>query len=254
MLSVTMATLDKTLDNYPIDRDRVAVVGISVGADTAWMLASRESDYFAAIAPLSAGAFSPTPDRIAALKQMQIWAFNCRDNKACPIDPIRDAVKSFTRAGVNVHLSEIDAGTNHGSWSGAFGDFKLGNWLVAQRRGASSQLGQTIVGSARETVGFVRALVRGTIVDFFQDLFRRWAWIQLPIVVLLDVGAGGPRPFDVQTRSRHAQEFPPSNRVAESQREAESQRTMSEPGMFRLSARPPAQSGRCVRSSLQTWS
>ena len=190
MLAVTAAILDATLQDYPIDRDRVSLVGISAGAGGSWILASRRPDLFAAIAPLSANRFLPTDDRIAALRQMRIWAFNCRDDKACPIEPIRAAVRTFAAAGVNVHLSEIEAGPNHDTWSGAFGDYDLRDWLLAQRRGDSSQLGQPIVGAGRENVGFVRAMVRGTLGDFFHDLFRRWTWSQLPMVVYLTLVAG----------------------------------------------------------------
>jgi predicted peptidase len=190
MLSVTAAIVDATLDNYPIDRDRISMVGISGGAGGSWILASRRPDLFAAIAPLSANRFLPTPDHIAALKQMRIWAFNCRDDKACPIEPIRASVQTLAEAGVNVHLSEIEAGPNHDSWSGAFGDYGLREWLLAQRRGDSSQLGQPIVSAGRENVGFVRAMVRGTLGDFFHDLFWRWSWSQLPIVVYLTLVVG----------------------------------------------------------------
>ncbi|HEX4144297.1 MAG TPA: PHB depolymerase family esterase [Pirellulales bacterium] len=185
MLTIVAAILDDVSDRYPIDHDRVSLVGISAGADGSWIFASRRPDYFSAVAPLSAAAFPPTPTRIAALKQMRIWAFNCRNDKGCPIEPIRDSIAALVEAGVNVHLSEIETGPNHDSWSGAFGDYALGDWLIAQRRGDSSQLRQEIIAPGRETVGFIRAFFRGTLVDFFHDLFQRWDWHQFPMVVYM---------------------------------------------------------------------
>ena len=55
MLSVLSQILDRTLDDFPIDRDRVYLSGVSAGGGGCWRFAARRPDYFAAVAPLSDG-------------------------------------------------------------------------------------------------------------------------------------------------------------------------------------------------------
>ncbi len=110
MLSVLGTILDDVLERYPIDRDRVSLSGISAAGRGCWIFAGRRPELFSAVAPLSGPPFDATAEQIAALKQMPIWVFHCKPDETIRIGPVRESVERLAKAGVNVHLTEMEYG------------------------------------------------------------------------------------------------------------------------------------------------
>jgi predicted peptidase len=185
MLSVLGTILDDVLERYPIDRDHVSLSGISAAGRGCWIFASRRPDLFSAVAPLSGPAFDATSEQIAALRQMPIWVFHCKPDEVIPIGPVRESVERLAKAGVNVHLTEMEYGA-HDAADPAFKDFELREWLLTQRRGeAPSQ----IITAKWEIVYSIRAFFRMPY-EFARDIIHRWSWIQLTLVAYFTVVAG----------------------------------------------------------------
>jgi len=171
MIDVVRAILDKTLQEYPIDRQRVYLSGVSSGGAGCWEFARRYPEYFAAVAPLASGGGTQNMEKLV---DIPIWAFHCsRDQPS--IEGARRTVEALKRAGGNVHLTEVDS-ASHDAWNPAFNDYHLLDWLLLQRRGELSPPPGTVSLSTR-----------------LEILTKGWKWwqvlVQIGIPVLI-VAAG----------------------------------------------------------------
>ncbi len=135
MINVVRSILDKTLQEYPIDRERVYLAGISSGGLGCWDFATRFPQYFAAVAPMGSGGADT--NSIGALVDIPVCVFHCTRDAKTPIDSVRKTVEALRAAGGNVHLTEVDA-ASHDCWNPAFDDYHLLDWLLSQRRGEPS--------------------------------------------------------------------------------------------------------------------
>jgi len=98
-----IALLDRIIDEYDVDPDRVYVTGVSTGGDGAWNIAAACPGKFAAIVPISA------PGNIAqqsvcdalARDQLPIWSFyNNRDNEPGLVEATRRMRAQLLAAGL----------------------------------------------------------------------------------------------------------------------------------------------------------
>ena len=73
IIEETICTLEYVLQNYPIDRSRVYILGPSAGGIGAYAIAAAYPDYFAAICPIAGrGSTSLAPN----LVNVPVWAFH----------------------------------------------------------------------------------------------------------------------------------------------------------------------------------
>jgi dienelactone hydrolase len=159
MVNVAAAILDQTIHDYPIDRERIYLAGVSSGGAGCWELAIRNPEYFAAVAPM--GSDGGANSRVARLVNIPVWAFHSSRDSATPIDRVRNTVRALKLAGGNVHLTEIDS-TKHDCWTAAFNDYHLLDWLLSQTRGQVSPAPGAIPLRTR-----------------MQDIAARWKWWQV---------------------------------------------------------------------------
>jgi len=131
MLTVMLEILDSIEHEYPVDKNRIAVVGISSGGSACWELLRREPDRFAAVTVHSAGG--AVSSDVSRMTQTPIWAFHNIRDKGTPIGPIRETIAVFRAAGGTTALTEHDA-NGHDSWRRAFAEHDLLEWLLAQHR------------------------------------------------------------------------------------------------------------------------
>lgn len=121
--------IDRIVDSYPIDRDRITLVGISSGGTAAWEFALRRPNMFAAVSPLaSEGSSSPHLKRIVSVP---IWAFHSEGDSP---DGDRKTINRLQSLGGCCRLTE-PLGRNHDCWTAAFTRFELLKWLLGQRKG-----------------------------------------------------------------------------------------------------------------------
>ncbi|HEX5069730.1 MAG TPA: PHB depolymerase family esterase [Vicinamibacterales bacterium] len=121
--------IDQLARAYPIDRDRVYVLGQSRGGIGVWDLISKRPDVFAAAVPLCAQG---DPKRVAAARGVKVWVFHGAKD-TMPVENAREMVAALTAAGANVKYTEYpDLG--HEIWTRAFAEPDLPAWLFAQRR------------------------------------------------------------------------------------------------------------------------
>jgi pimeloyl-ACP methyl ester carboxylesterase len=137
MINVTESILAQVLEKYPVDVERVSLVGISSGGSGSWELAERYPERFSAISPISAGTVAGTA--IDQLTEIPVWAFHSIRDKDAPIEDARNDVLMLAELGGFARLTEVEgkgaAGLSaHDAWTQAFEEHDLLTWLLNQRR------------------------------------------------------------------------------------------------------------------------
>lgn len=115
---------------YPIDPNRIYIVGISMGGIATYDLVCRYPDLFAAAVPIC-GAVNP--ERLPEAKNVNFMIFHGEEDDQIPSICGREAYKSLSAAGANVDYIEF-AGVGHDCWSSAFNYPNLLPWLYSQSK------------------------------------------------------------------------------------------------------------------------
>jgi len=129
-LAAAVQALDDVMGREAVDPTRVYLTGLSMGGFATWDLAARRPNLFAAILPVCGGGDEQTADRIAALPT---WCFHGDADKAVPVRRSRDMIAAVRAAGGRPIYSEM-AGVGHDSWTPAYRDEFVLDWLFSQRR------------------------------------------------------------------------------------------------------------------------
>lgn len=128
------ALLDEIVLKYDVDRERVYLTGLSMGGYGTWTLAAAYPDAFAAIVPICGGG---RPADAARLKGLPIWVFHGAKDAAVPLARSEEMVKAVEEAGGKVKFT-IYPEAGHDSWTEAYDNPELYQWLLQQKRGAKS--------------------------------------------------------------------------------------------------------------------
>lgn len=129
-LAAAVAALDDVLSREAVDPGRIYLTGLSMGGFGTWDLAARMPDRFAAILPVCGGGDERVARRIAALPT---WCFHGDADNAVPVGRSRAMIRAIEEAGGRPIYSEL-AGVGHDSWTPAYRDAFVLDWLFAQRR------------------------------------------------------------------------------------------------------------------------
>jgi len=127
--------LDETCARYRVDPDRLYLTGLSLGGYATWYYAVLHPDRFAALAPVCGGGmpFYGFPERVAALKQVPVWAFHGAKDDRVPLAESERLVKALQAAGGNVRLT-VYPEAGHDAWTETYNNPELYRWLLAQTR------------------------------------------------------------------------------------------------------------------------
>jgi predicted peptidase len=134
-----LALLDDIFTKYRVNEKRICLTGLSMGGYGSWSLASRYPQRFAAVAPICGGGETlslllPPPGRTTALKKLPIWAFHGAKDEVVPLQESERMVNIFKRVGnENVKLT-VYPEAGHDSWTEAYSNQELYDWLLHQER------------------------------------------------------------------------------------------------------------------------
>lgn len=128
--ALVMGLVETLIDKYPIDPNRVYVIGISMGGIAAYDLVCRYPEMFAAAVPIC-GAVNP--ERLSEAKDVKFLIFHGDKDKEVPSICSREAYKALRSAGADVDYIEF-AGIGHECWLSAFNYPSLLPWLFSQRK------------------------------------------------------------------------------------------------------------------------
>jgi pimeloyl-ACP methyl ester carboxylesterase len=122
--------LDEVIAEYPVDRDRIYLTGLSMGGYGVWELAAEYPQRFAAIVPIC-GAGSPQD--AARLKDIPTWIFHGQRDPVVPFQRSVEMADALKKAGGTVKFTP-DPNAGHDSWTAAYNDPELYEWLLRQKR------------------------------------------------------------------------------------------------------------------------
>jgi predicted peptidase len=127
---LTLELISGLEKEFRIDTKRRYLTGLSMGGFGTWDLATRHPDLWAAAVPVCGGADESTAPKVAKLP---IWTFH--GDKDTVVIPERswNMVAAIKAAGGKPIYTEYP-GVGHNSWSAAYADPKMMEWLFAQKR------------------------------------------------------------------------------------------------------------------------
>lgn len=117
--SLTMAYMlvDEMSRRYSVDKDRIYVLGHSMGGHGSWNAIWHAPNRFAAAIP-SAGGLAPWHDP-AKFKDVPIWAFHGDVDPTVPVEFTREIFEKLKKAGGNMKYTEL-GGVKHNASSFGF--------------------------------------------------------------------------------------------------------------------------------------
>ena len=120
--------IEQVAQEFRVDRKRIYLCGISMGAFGTWYTAMACPEMFAAIAPCCGGGMPWN----AGVLTMPIWAFHGDDDTVVNVRESIEMVESARLTNDDVKLT-IYEGVGHNSWTKAFSS-ELLNWILSKRK------------------------------------------------------------------------------------------------------------------------
>ena len=116
-----MALLQSTFETYQVDRQRVLVMGFSLGGRGTWFMASHHSDVFTAAIPMAASSGDEPADRLAT---MPTYVIHSRDDQVVPFAPAERLARQLEKSGRPIRFEALQH----------VGHFEMGGYVDALRR------------------------------------------------------------------------------------------------------------------------
>ena len=133
-ISPVMVVLKQLIDRYlllpQIDKNRIYIIGISMGAMCVYDITVRYPEIFAAAIPICGIV---NPKRLEAAKEVKFRLFHGSADNIGPPSGSRRAYKALKKAGAEVQYNEFP-GVGHESWKLAFELPDFMKWLFFQKK------------------------------------------------------------------------------------------------------------------------
>ena len=127
-------SLKELIDSYlalpDVDKKRVYIIGLSMGAMGTYDLVARFPEIFAAAVPICG---TVNPERLSDIKDVNFRIFHGDADPVVPVDGSRNAYRALIKAGVKAELHEFP-GCGHNSWNPAFNMPDFMDWLFSQKK------------------------------------------------------------------------------------------------------------------------
>ena len=139
--------LAHVMTQHAVDASRVYLSGLSMGGYGSWKLGLAHPEKFAAMVPICGGGeridvLLASRERVAALKDLAVWAFHGAKDPVVPLDESERMVAAFKKAGVREVKFTVYPEADHNSWTAAYNDPALYKWLLQHRREPASSAKQ----------------------------------------------------------------------------------------------------------------
>ena len=133
MLRTVIQMIDSLSAKYPIDTDRIYLVGVGLGAIGAWDLAQRYPQKFAALVPISS-FYRFVPNSALQLKNMPIWMIWGESDEYMPLTTKQFMKYELKSAGIKYKNTEIP-NTGNRCWTALDKTVPdLFSWIFQQKR------------------------------------------------------------------------------------------------------------------------
>ena len=128
-MQLSKEIFDKVVQEYAVDKNRVYVMGMSMGGYGTWNFVMRYPDLIAAAVPIC-GAGDPSMAK--KIKRIPIWAFHGDKDPTVPLSGSTDMIESLTRFKKNKARLTIYKDVGHNSYELAWKNPALIDWLFSQ--------------------------------------------------------------------------------------------------------------------------
>ena len=136
MDEMVMATLKQTVAEFNADKERLYLIGVSMGGYGAWQMAAEHQGIFAAVVPICGGSPLRRADRFKSIAsrvgRTPVWVFHGADDGVVPVSESRQMVAALKEVKGNVRYNEYE-GVGHNVWLNAMKEPELLPWLLSQR-------------------------------------------------------------------------------------------------------------------------
>ncbi len=119
--------IDQLAQQYDVDKNRLYIMGLSMGGYGTWDAICREPDRFAAAAPICGGADTELAQQIT---HVPVWAFHGDADTVVSVELTRAMIQAIKDAGGEPKYTEYPD-TGHNSWTPAFAEPELLPWLTS---------------------------------------------------------------------------------------------------------------------------
>ena len=127
----TLELIEELIKNKNIDKNRVYIIGLSMGGFGTWEFTARKPYLFAAAVPMAGYS---DPSQIKKIKHIPFWIFHGEIDKWNPVEGSRTMFKLLSKNNADVKYTEYK-NTNHGSaFKKAFNEEELIPWLFSKKR------------------------------------------------------------------------------------------------------------------------
>lgn len=131
-LRAAMAAVEDVAARQPVDRSRIYLAGVSMGATGAWWWAAKQPEKFAGL--LTVCGLSEAC-RAESLAKVPVWTFHGAKDGVIPVQRTRDLVAALKTAGGTVNYTEYPEGDHAiGEQALRENDFAAVRWLFDQQR------------------------------------------------------------------------------------------------------------------------
>ncbi|GIV36279.1 MAG: phospholipase [Cyclobacteriaceae bacterium] len=121
--------IDSLAIQFNIEKNRIYLMGLSMGGNGTWYLLATYPEKFAAGVPICGWG---NPRLIPAMKNVPVWVFHGDADPVVPVDRSRELVNAIRQAGGNPRYTEYP-GVGHDSWTPALSEPELLKWLFSKR-------------------------------------------------------------------------------------------------------------------------
>jgi predicted peptidase len=121
--------LDDLEQHLQVDSSRVYLTGLSMGGAATWGMATVFPNRFAALAPICGGGDETLMGKITHLP---IWAFHGAKDELVPLEESTKLVNELKRLGSKKVKFTVYKNAGHDSWTRAYANPKLYEWMLAQ--------------------------------------------------------------------------------------------------------------------------
>ena len=119
--------IENLINNYNIDKNRIYLVGLSMGGYGTFDLISKKPNLFAAAVPICGGA---NLNILQNSINIPHWIFHGELDRVVPVQESRRAF-NFLNERNSIHRYTEYKNTYHNSWDNVFDDSEFMNWLFS---------------------------------------------------------------------------------------------------------------------------
>jgi len=119
--------IDSLAQQYDVDKNRLYIMGLSMGGYGTWDAICRWPGRFAAAVPICGGG---DPAQAGLLIETPVWAFHGDADPVVSVELDRAMIQAIKDAGGDPRYTEYP-GVGHNSWSPAFAEPELLAWITS---------------------------------------------------------------------------------------------------------------------------